>query len=200
MTRLLAPGPTADDARRAAAEVFDRPEFRSGGGDPSIFLRPLRDFFAWLGSLYGAAPVLFWVMLVGCLIALVLMIALIVYQVKGVFAGRDRMRGGASSDAHRERVSAAYRDEADRRAAAGDYTEAVRFLFLSLVYRLDERGRVNFQKAYTNREYLALVGDRLPAPDTVRLLVDTLDDHWYGQTPCDRRRYDECRAVYDRLA
>ena len=51
-------------------------------------------------------------------------------------------------------LSIGYREEAARRAEAGDYTEAVRFLFLSLVYRFDERGRVSLHKDCTNREYL----------------------------------------------
>jgi hypothetical protein len=132
-------------------------------------------------------------------VALALIIWLIVWQARTVFAGGGGAKAAADAE-ERKRLSAAYRDEADRRAAAGDYTEAVRYLFLSLVYRLDERGRVGFQKAYTNREYLDLLGDRVPARDGLRVLVDALDDHWYGQRPCGRPEYDECRAVYDRLA
>ena len=44
------------------------------------------------------------------------------------------------------------------------------------------------------------MADRLPARDALGVLVDTLDEHWYGQRPCPRPRYEECRAVYDRLA
>lgn len=192
---MTAPPPAA--VRDAATEVFARPEFRPGGPPPDwlvLLVRPLAEFFAWLGTLYTGAPLLFWVLLVGCVLALVGMVALITYQVRAAFAGG----GGRAAAARAERVrrSAEYRAEADRRAAAGDYTEAVRFLFLSLVYRLDERGRVGFRTAYTNREYLALVGDRAE----LRVMVDVLDDHWYGQTPCGRDRYDACRAVYDRLA
>ena len=76
----------------------------------------------------------------------------------------------------------------------------MRFLFLSLVYRFDEAGRVSFRKAYTNREYLELSADRADVRAALRVMVDVLDDHWYGQTPCGRGRYDECRAGYDRLA
>ena len=192
--------PPADRVKKTVREVFDRPEFRDRADDSGNWLtRQLAAFIAWLASLRATAPVLFWVLLVGCLAALVGIVALVVWQARSAFAGRDAARAKAHRE-ERERLSAAYRDEADRRAAAGDYTEAVRFLFLSLVYRFDERGRVSFHKAYTNREYLDLLGDRVPVRDALRVLVDALDDHWYGQRPCGRPQYEECRAVYDRLA
>ncbi len=207
MTRLpirlaAAAGPPADAVRRAADGVFRRPEFAPA--TPSAgnwLLRQVAGFFRWLGGLYDGSPVLFWLLLVGCLVALVLLVALIVFQVRGAFAG-GRVRRGESAGprAERERRSATYRTEADRRAAAADYTEAVRFLFLSLVYRFDERGRVNFTKSYTNREYLGLVGDRAAGRAGLGLLVDALDDNWYGQRALARPQYEECRAVYDRLA
>lgn len=195
------PSPPPDTVRGKKAEVFNRPEFRpSEPGVGGWLWRQLRDFFRWLGSLYDVSPLLFWLILISCLVSLVGLIALMVYQIRSAFAvGR---RGGASvqnNAAQRIRLSVAHREEADRRAAAGDYTEAVRYLFLSLIYRLDERGRVSFHKDYTNREYLELIDDRLPAPDALRLLVDTLDDHWYAQRPCDRERYEACLAVYNRL-
>lgn len=195
---LLAVGPPADDVRAAADRVFARPEFRpSEPGPVNWLLRQLGDFFRWLGTLYDGSPLLFWTLLVGCLVLLVLMLVLIGFQLRTVFAGGGRR---AEADrAERVRRSAEYAAEADRRAAAGDFTEAVRYLFLSLVYRFDERGRVNFRTAYTNREYLGLLADRATVQGPLRLLVDTLDDHWYGQRPCDRPQYDRCRAVYDRL-
>jgi hypothetical protein len=110
-------------------------------------------------------------------------------------------RGGAaaSASAERARLSQACRQEACDRAAAGDFTEAIRFLFLSLVYRFDEEGRVLFQQAYTNREYPGLFDDRPQVNQDLRVFVDVLDANWYGQQPTDRRRYEECLALYDRL-
>ena len=153
--------------RRAADGVFQRPEFGEfrGRQPTSWFVRQVREFFAWLGSLHAISPGLFWLLLIGCLVALVALIAVIVFQVLSVFSMAGRRAGNAAArDARRLHLSGGYRDEADRRAAAGDYTEAIRHLFLSLVYRFDERGRVSFQKAYTNREYLDLLDDRVPCP------------------------------------
>lgn len=194
--------PTPDAIRAATAEVFKLPEFGAGGGLPEwvrAVVRALAEFFGWLGSLWDTSPLLFWTLLIGCVLLLVALVTHIVLQVRWAFAAAGRGRGDAAR-AERERRSDEYRREAERRAAAGDFTEAVRFLFLSLVYRFDEAGRVGFRKAYTNREYLELSADRADVRSALRVMVDVLDDHWYGQTPCGRGRYDECRAVYDRLA
>lgn len=198
---MSVPSPSPDDVRRVRDEVFRRPEFDGGGPSWAWLLRPLREFFSWLGGLYDASPVLFWAILIGCLVALAALLVLIGLQVRSAFVadGPRRDRPG-EGEARRLRLSDEFRAEADRRAGEGDFTEAVRFLFLALVYRLDERGRVGFDKAYTNREYLALVGDRLPARDGLRVLVDALDDYWYGQRACGPDNYRACLAVYDRLA
>jgi hypothetical protein len=195
------PSPPPETVRGKKTEVFNRPEFKpKEPGAGGWFWRQIRDFFIWLGSLYDGSPFLFWVMLIGCLLLLALMIGLMAYQIRSAFVLGGRS-GAAARDqaAHRLRLSVAHREEADRLAAAGDYTEAVRYLFLSLIYRFDERGRVSLHKDYTNREYLDLVGDRLPVRDALRVMVDTLDDHWYAQRPCDRERYEACLAVYNRL-
>jgi hypothetical protein len=196
------PSPPPDAIRGKKADVFSRPEFQAKKpSEPSWLFRQFLAFLEWLGSLREVAPLLFWAIVLGCVAMLVGLIALIVYQLRAVFAFGGRNRS-ASPDhaAQRIRLSVACREESDRRAAQGDYTEAVRYLFLSLVYRLDERGRVGFHKDYTNREYLELVADRLHVRDALRVIVDLLDDHWYAQQPCARSQYDECLEVYNRLA
>lgn len=193
------PTPPADAVRETRAEVFNRPEFKSGAVKDNWLLRILRDFFGWLNSLYDTARWLFWLLLISCLVLLALIVFHIVYSVRKAF-GSNRTRDDKSGGhAARILLSTGYRQEADRRAAAGDYTEAVRFLFLSLVCRFDEQGRVSLHKAYTNREYLRLLGDQTPARAALRVLVDTLDDHWYGQRVCERQQYEECLAIYERL-
>ena len=194
------PDPGPDQIRQMAGEVFRRPEFNTDSNHATWLTRLLRDFLAWLGDLHGSFPVLYWALLVGCLLALAALIVLIVLQVRSAFTRSDREYNGASLRAQRMELSENHRAEANRQAALGDYTEAVRHLFLSLVFRFDERGRVSFQKAYTNREYLDLLRDRPAVRNGLQVLVDSLDEYWYGQRSCEREQYDACRAVYDRLA
>jgi hypothetical protein len=138
----------------------------------------------------------------GCVLALLVILGLAAFGFRRSFA-RGRLRRAAAAEreaaARRSRLSATYRAEAGERAARGDFTEAIRYLFLSLVYRFDESGRVSFQKANTNHEYLDLLGPRLPVRDQLRVFVDLLDDHWYGQHPCDAAQYEQCHDLYERL-
>jgi hypothetical protein len=194
------PSPPPDAIRAKSDEVFARPEFHSSNTESGLLLRLLREFFAWLGGLYETAPLLFWLILVGCIVILLALVTHIVLTVRAVFV-KGRVNYEPTGDGTgRLLLSAGYRQEADRRAAAGEFTEAVRFLFLALVYRFDERGRVSLHKAYTNREYLELLGDRPTVRDALRVMVDALDDHWYGQRSCGPAMYRDCLAVYDRLA
>jgi hypothetical protein len=135
------------------------------------------------------------------LVSLVLLLALLVghiaWTVRRMFSAGAR--AAANEEEKRARLSRTYWEEAQRQAAQGEYTEAIRYLFLSLVYRFDERGRVSFQKAYTNREYLTLFADRPPVHADLKVFVDTLDDYWYGQRPTGSQQYEACRALYDHL-
>lgn len=195
------PVPPSDTIKQKTEEVFKRPEFQPTSSSSNSWLfRQIVAFFKWLGSLHEAAPVLFWLILISCLALLVGMIVLIVLQIRSAFVIGEKTRRESAAHAKRVWLSANYRAESDRRAEGGDYTEAIRFLFLALVYRFDERGRVSLHKEYTNREYLDLMSSRRNVRGDLQLLVDILDDHWYGQRPCQRQQYEACLAVYERLA
>jgi hypothetical protein len=166
-------------------------------------LRILTEFFRWLAGLRAADPILFWSLLAGCVVLLVAVLAWVTYLVVRSIGFNDadaRRRLERQAAARRGRLSATYRDEAGQRAARGEFTEAIRFLFLSLVYRFDEKGRIALHKAYTNREYLALVAEDAPVRSQLAVFVDTLDDHWYGQRPAGSDQYERCLGLYDRLA
>ena len=55
-----------------------------------------------------------------------------------MLAGDSDRVAGVGEREKRQRLSVAHWEEAQRRAAAGDFTEAIRFLFLALVYRFDD--------------------------------------------------------------
>jgi hypothetical protein len=193
------PSPSPETIQQKKAEVFSRKEFQPTETADSELLKAFTEFFRWLGSLYDGARWLFWLLVIGCVVLLLAILVHMIFTVRRVVGA---VRGRPRDDAERAArilLSARYRNDAARLVAAGDYTEAVRFLFLSLVYRYDEQGRISLHKAYTNREYLSLLPERRDVRDALRVMVDTLDDHWYGQRPCDQHRYEECHEIYERL-
>jgi hypothetical protein len=193
-----APHPDQDAIRRKLTDILSRPEFRPAP-DLSWLLGPFADLLRWLEALSAAAPFLFWMLLAGCLGLLGLIVFLLARTVWRMMTVERRAATEDQGRAQRARLSQAYRQEARDRADRGDFTEAVRYLFLSLVYRLDEEGRVLFQRARTNREYLGLFDDRPEVRSDLRVFVDTLDSHWYAQRPTDGRQYAECLALYESL-
>jgi hypothetical protein len=79
-------------------------------------------------------------------------------------------------------------------AHAGDYRSAARLLYLSSLLWLDERGRLRYERALTNREYLDRLADRPALRARLRPVVETFDRVWYGKAPLDAEGF----ASYER--
>jgi hypothetical protein len=194
-----APSPNDDAVHDRLRDILKRPEFSRGTNLLAMLNDWLILLFSWLGRLLETAPVLYYAIVVVCLLVLALILIHIGWTVRRVFFLPAGSRAAAEGRQARQRLSQAFREEAGRRAQQGDYTEAIRCLFLSLVYHLDEEGRVLFQRSATNREYLNLFADRPRVREGLSVFVDTLDDHWYGQRPTASGQYERCRGLYDDL-
>lgn len=196
MMRGLLASADPEAIRRKADDVFSRPEFnptRPWFDFPQWFI----DFFRWIGKLGSTAPYIFWALLIASIIALIL---IIIYVVRSTIRSSTfGLAGGSRTRAERMRQSAGHFEMAGECAERGEYTEAIRHLFLSLVFRFDEAGRVVLRPAATNREYLRLLDERLPERREISTFVDFLDDFWYGQRNSDRAHYEQSLSTYERL-
>jgi hypothetical protein len=199
-TAAWAQHPEEEQVRRELERVFARPEFNP---EPSVYLRQvlewLFELFRRLNGLSSADPTLFWVIVISCVILLVLLVAHITWTVYQAIHMSPRLETKGQLDARRRRLSARFRAEADERAAAGDYTGAVRLLFLSLVHAFDETGRLLFRPSLTNREYLRYFADRPSVQEFLGFFVDLLDSNWYGQRLTESADYAHCVVLYDNL-
>jgi hypothetical protein len=195
---MAAAAPDPEQIRIALTEVLSKPEF-SGSSEYPLFSR-LLELFRWLGTLYTSSPGLFWFLLLTCLGLLVAIAVHITFTVRGLFGTRDRPQTSGHSASERRKLSESYRREASLAAERRDYTEAIRFLFLSLVYRFDETGKAGFHREQTNHEYLSLFDQRPRLRESLGVFVDVLDNYWYGQRQAGPERYSECQALYQQLA
>lgn len=137
--------PSDDAIRRQLEKILSRPEFSPARDNKwlRVILDWLVDFMRWLSELSGTAPLLYWVLVAACVAALVLLLGHIAWTVRRVFyVDTSAAAKKKASKEQRERLSLAFLAEARVRAAAGDFTEAIRFLFLSRVERLDSTGAV----------------------------------------------------------
>ncbi|MEM7030471.1 MAG: DUF4129 domain-containing protein [Chloroflexota bacterium] len=79
-------------------------------------------------------------------------------------------------------------------SSAGDYRTAIRYLYLSSLLHLDERGVLRYDRSRTNREYLRSVADTPDLAQTLREVIDIFDRTWYGFQPVDEPTYTHYAA------
>lgn len=83
--------------------------------------------------------------------------------------------------------------QASRRAqqlsSSGDYRQAVRYLYLSALLLLDERGLLRYNRTLTNREYLRQLSSRPDLASRLYPVIDTFDRVWYGFETIDEQSY-----------
>jgi hypothetical protein len=71
----------------------------------------------------------------------------------------------------------------------GDNRSAVRYLYLSALLLLEERGLLGYDRTKTNREYLLSVRDLPELETSLRYVVEVFDRVWYGYQPLDAQDY-----------
>lgn len=74
-------------------------------------------------------------------------------------------------------------------SAGGDYRSAVRYLYLSSLLWLEERGLLRYDRSRTNREYVRSVSGRPDLSASLQDVVDVFDQVWYGYHDIDAETY-----------
>jgi hypothetical protein len=181
-------------------KIFAREEFQDKPqGWTDWFLELVKAFFKWLGTLYDNSSWWFWLLLIVCVLVLVLLLCHIVYSVYRVFYQDPRRQQTAASGNLRRQLSLRYVHDAEKLAAKAEYTEAIRHLFLSLVYYYDEKEEFLFRPALTNHEYLQGFVKQKELHQELNRFVNTLDERWYGMQACSEADYQSFRQSYDYL-
>ena len=81
-----------------------------------------------------------------------------------------------------ERAALARADSAE---AASDFRSALRYLYLSGILHLQERGILPYDKSLTNREYLHRAQADIDLHTALGPAITVFDEVWYGHKPCD---------------
>lgn len=200
------PAPAYDEARAAEATarldaILAQPAFQWPEEQPGFWerlwervLRFLFDLLPWGSGALDLANIL--LALAGGLILLAVL----------ALAGRSLLRSfrpeavaGAESGDLNGLTAEQTLQEAEAHAQGGDYRRAVRFLYLSTLLLLEERGLLRFDRSRTNREYLRSVADRPELLKTLQSIVDVFDRVWYGFQPLDEAGYSHYLAQVNEL-
>ena len=177
--------------------ILARPEFQWKPAQPNPinewFQKLVDRFLAWLNSLVPDKGVNVTVPGAGSVWTLVTVIALVLilaYVFRGLFAdlvAEARLNGNGDAD---EVLTA---DAAFQRAQSlsrgGDYRSAVRYLYLSSLLMLDERGLLRYDRTRTNHEYLRTISDKPELSQPLSEVIDVFDNVWYGYHEMDEERF-----------
>jgi hypothetical protein len=71
-------------------------------------------------------------------------------------------------------------EKAQSLSRSGDYRSAVRYLYLSALLIMDERGVLRYDRSKTNREYLRSVSGSPDLSEPLEEVIDVFDNVWYG--------------------
>ncbi len=203
--------PPEEPLRQKLQEVLARPEFQHGpetSADPGIlkWLETLLQWLLWpmkwIYSLTEGLPEFLRWLIFTCL---VLVLALVTAHLGWTLY--RAMRGGqrfARSDrltaaADRSRVTVLELESAaERSAEAGAFIEAIRFLFRAMLMRLEDLEGRRFRRGVTNRQHLRRYSAS-PIAASLKTLVHTIDQKWYGDDVCVRSDFEACQSAYSEI-
>lgn len=181
---------TSDDAQQHLQTMLNRPPFVDAETQEGLIGR----FFNWILRILGrllspinvspqAGSVVVWLF---AILGAGLLLGVLLYLLLGMrvsLAHEARMDEDADPDANLTASEAV--QQATTLARGGDYRSAVRYLYLSSLLWLDERGLLRYDRMLTNREYLDRLAHNHELRDRMAPIVDTFDRVWYGHTPLD---------------
>lgn len=188
-----APRHTATDLT-ALQNILARPEYRwkTAVENPlarwwrELQERLLRELIKWLPA--GTAPFLPYLLGGLAVIGVVAVLAYLLRGLWGEFVAEAHVpEAEAGLDEHLTATTALQR--AQTFAEAGDYRAAVRYLYLSTLLLLEERGVLRYNRSLTNREYLRSVAQQPHLAAILGEVVDIFDRVWYGYQPLDATAY-----------
>ncbi|MEW5871112.1 MAG: DUF4129 domain-containing protein [Chloroflexota bacterium] len=189
-------------------EILSRPEFQWQEQQPSflqVWWEKLMRFVQRLldrlfGGLEGLPMLpLPRIMLIGLGLLAVLLVSL--YAWRGMRASlASEAVLDTDGDGEEENLTAdlALR-KAQEMSAGGDYRLAVRYLYLSALLLLEERGLLRYDRSRTNREYLRSLAHLPELAANLREVVEVFDRVWYGYQPLDQAAFERYADYIARL-
>lgn len=121
----------------------------------------------------------------------ILLAAILLYALRGLLGElvTDAKLEAAAQAGDEALTAQAALKRAQRLSGEGDYRTAVRYLYLSSLLLLEEKGLLRYDRSLTNREYLRSVAQHPELAATLRDVIDVFDRVWYGFEPLDSADY-----------
>jgi hypothetical protein len=130
----------------------------------------------------------------------VILLLVLYFSLRGIFGELVQEANLPDSNRSEEGLTAAQAmQRAQDSAGAGDHRQAVRYLYLSELLLLEERGLLRYNRSRTNREYLRSLQDHPQLALLLQDVIDVFDRVWYGYQPIDENTYAHYVEQVNRL-
>ena len=215
LNQLIQTGPTWPSKKNLPSDlnplqsILEQPEFNWSSKDPS----PVQQWFAdiqrkisefivnllpeELGVNFGGS-LLNWGLIA---ISLIILFLALLFMGRSLFSSFVREAEIQSDEhSHQEPMTAEKaRLQAETLSQEGDYRSAVRFLYLSALLSIAERGIIRFDVSKTNREVLQSVHHQPDLVTPLKDVIDVFDRVWYGYQPIEPEHYAHYASRVDEL-
>ena len=184
-------------------EILSRPEYTWQEAAPN----PVNDWLQkiwesishWLNDIFGNRSFNVplnqnWLTLVASL--LLVTILYFVFRTLLIDFSKESSLNNGGGDRSEPITSEAAFEKAQMLSRGGDYRSAVRYLYLSALLIMDERGVLRYDRSKTNREYLRSVSESPELSEPLEDVIEVFDNVWYGYHPLEE---DSFKQYSDRV-
>jgi hypothetical protein len=203
--RELWPAPRHDrDDLGPLSEILQQDAFQWAEAEPSRSGQILARILNWLFSVLPDTNLSIADGLLRTLLPIagaIVLAVILFYAFRGLFldfVAESTLGVGGEDEEEMLTVETALK-RAQTLSSAGDYRTAVRYLYLSTLLMMEERGLFRYDRAKTNREYLRSVRERPELATTLQDVVDVFDRVWYGFQPLSQAEYAHYQARVEAL-
>lgn len=192
-------GCTGSDCTAALTAILAGREFQWSEDQPNPIQEWIREhvqkFLDWLNQFINRLqiPYLEYILIGIGALALVLAAVYIVRSLTGATV-RDARLGDEPVGGEEDLTAETALKKAQELSQGGDYRSAVRYLYLSSLLLMEERGLLRYDRSKTNREYLRSVAGRPEILTSLREVVEVFDRVWYGYQPLEDADYQRYEA------
>lgn len=132
------------------------------------------------------------------IMALMVVIIVFIRQIRGnlITEAFDDMSDIALMRVETEKAALARAETAE---ASSDFRGALRYLYLSAILHLQERGMLPYDKSLTNREYLRQEQVSTDLQTVLGAVITVFDEVWYGYKPCDAKTLASYRDLLQKV-
>ena len=204
----LAPRPSKEQTKRQLAEILAQDKYREADAPQLSPWNPVAAILRAIGKalgklftardkLYAAHPVVYWSVVALLAAMMVALILHMYFATARAFGGGRSGRSAIATQLPPQRSSSEMRALAERAAENGEFGQAVVYLYLAILVHLDERGRLVFASADTNRQLLDQLHGQGTLAAELRPLTDRVDAISYSSRPATADDFARAQHVSD---